>query len=85
MEILLEAAVRSEMDHLKGITDNIIMGQLVPYGGTGSFEVVIDEQVLGNHVQWKPEDWEKRRHRVQQENLKDRAMAENFFRYFLSL
>jgi DNA-directed RNA polymerase II subunit RPB1 len=45
VEILLEAAVYSEMDYLKGITENIIMGQLAPYG-TGSFDLTIDPQVL---------------------------------------
>jgi DNA-directed RNA polymerase II subunit RPB1 len=45
VEILLEAAVFSEIDPLKGITENIIMGQLAPYG-TGSFGIVIDKEVL---------------------------------------
>lgn len=45
VEILLEAAVFAETDLLKGITENIIMGQLAPYG-TGSFEIVIDPSVL---------------------------------------
>lgn len=41
VEILLEAAVFAETDMLKGITENIIMGQLAPYG-TGSFDLVVD-------------------------------------------
>ena len=41
VEILLEASVFSEVDHLKGITENIIMGQLAPYG-TGSFDLIVD-------------------------------------------
>lgn len=45
VEILLEAAVFAEVDNLKGITENIIMGQLAPFG-TGSFEITIDPAVL---------------------------------------
>lgn len=41
VEILLEAAVFSEVDPLKGITENIIMGQLAPFG-TGCFDLVVD-------------------------------------------
>ena len=41
VEILLEAAVYAEIDPLKGITENIIMGQLAPFG-TGCFDLVID-------------------------------------------
>lgn len=45
VEILLEAAVYAEVDPLRGITENIIMGQLAPYG-TGCFDLVIDPTVL---------------------------------------
>jgi len=45
VEILLEAAVFSEVDPLKGITENIMMGQLAPYG-TGCFDLMIDPEVL---------------------------------------
>ena len=45
VEILLEAAVFAEVDQLKGITENIIMGQLAPLG-TGCFEIVIDPEAL---------------------------------------
>jgi len=38
---LLEAAVFAENDPLKGITENLIMGQLAPFG-TGCFEITID-------------------------------------------
>ena len=50
VEILLESAVFSEVDPLKGITENIIMGQLAPYG-TGSFNLQIDTQMLSEHAQ----------------------------------
>jgi DNA-directed RNA polymerase II subunit RPB1 len=42
-EILLEAAFFGERDPLSGISENIIFGQLAPYG-TGSFDVVIDSK-----------------------------------------
>jgi hypothetical protein len=44
-EILLEAAFFGEHDPLSGITENIIFGQLCPYG-TGSFDLVIDRDAL---------------------------------------
>lgn len=46
VEILYEAAVYHEIDNLKGITENIIMGQLAPFG-TGCFDLVLDTTMLG--------------------------------------
>lgn len=40
-EILLEAAFFGEHDTLTGITENIIFGQLAPYG-TGSVDLIVD-------------------------------------------
>lgn len=80
VEILLEAAVHAEMDHLKGITENIIMGQLAPFG-TGSFDVVIDPSVLQEFAQMKPEDEENQggdTEYMQEYQMKDRAVAENY-------
>jgi len=45
VEILLEGAVFAEKDPLVGISENIIMGQLGPFG-TGSFGITIDQQCL---------------------------------------
>lgn len=45
VEILVEAAVYSENDHLTGITENIIMGQIAPMG-TGSFSLNVDSQMV---------------------------------------
>lgn len=45
VEILLEGAVYSENDHLTGITENIIMGQLAPMG-SGSFNLAIDTEMI---------------------------------------
>ena len=44
-EILLEAAFFGEHDTLTGITENIIFGQLAPYG-TGSVDLIVDQQAL---------------------------------------
>ena len=45
VEILVEAAVYSENDHLSGITENIIMGQIAPMG-TGSFSLNVDTSLI---------------------------------------
>ena len=45
VEILVEASFHSEVDPLSGITENIIMGQLAPYG-TGCFDLMMDTSEL---------------------------------------
>jgi DNA-directed RNA polymerase II subunit RPB1 len=45
VEILLEAAQHAEIDYLTGVTENIIFGQMAPYG-TGSFDVMMDANML---------------------------------------
>lgn len=45
VEILLEAAAYAETDHLRGVSENIIMGQLAPMG-TGCFDLMLDKEVL---------------------------------------
>jgi len=45
VEILLEASMHAEVDPLSGVTENIIMGQLAPYG-TGAFDVMVDTDML---------------------------------------
>jgi DNA-directed RNA polymerase II subunit RPB1 len=45
VEILLEAAAFAEVDHIRGVTENIMIGQLCPIG-TGCFDVLIDKDVL---------------------------------------
>lgn len=41
VEILLESSFHAEVDPLAGVTENIIMGQLAPYG-TGSFDLMMN-------------------------------------------
>jgi DNA-directed RNA polymerase II subunit RPB1 len=45
VEILLEAAGYGELDDCRGVSENIMLGQLAPMG-TGEFEVVMDSQML---------------------------------------
>jgi len=49
-EILLEAAFFGEHDPLSGITENVIFGQLAPYG-TGAFDLIVDKQQLSNCIE----------------------------------
>lgn len=62
VEILLEASFHAEVDPLAGVTENIIMGQLAPYG-TGAFEVMMDCSLLQQNTQnnsWTPGDRSQR-------------------------
>lgn len=45
VEILLEAAASAELDDCRGVSENIMLGQIAPLG-TGSFDVVLDEDML---------------------------------------
>lgn len=45
VEILLDAAASAELDDCRGISENIMLGQIAPLG-TGSFDVVLDEDML---------------------------------------
>lgn len=47
VEILLEAGLFAEVDELKGISENIIVGQLAPFG-TGSFDLIFDIEKVKN-------------------------------------
>ena len=54
-EILLEAAFFGEHDTLTGITENIIFGQLAPYG-TGSVDLIVDKEALMGCLDSRPGD-----------------------------
>lgn len=45
VEILLEAAASGELDDCRGISENVMLGQLAPMG-TGEFDVFLDEKML---------------------------------------
>nr|AOE43181.1 RNA polymerase II largest subunit/RNA polymerase II core subunit [Cavenderia deminutiva] len=45
VEILMDAAMFSETDEIRGVTENIILGQLPPLG-TGSFEVFLNQDMI---------------------------------------
>eukprot|EP00933_Yihiella_yeosuensis_P079066 TRINITY_DN9115_c0_g3_i4.p1 TRINITY_DN9115_c0_g3~~TRINITY_DN9115_c0_g3_i4.p1 ORF type:complete len:946 (+),score=194.66 TRINITY_DN9115_c0_g3_i4:629-3466(+) len=43
VEILMDAAIYNEVDHMRSVSENIIFGQLVPIG-TGAFDLHMDDQ-----------------------------------------
>lgn len=45
VEVLFQAATYAETDALRGVTENIILGQLAPFG-TGACDILIDENKL---------------------------------------
>lgn len=45
VEILLDAAASGELDDCRGISENVMLGQLAPLG-TGELEVLLDQQML---------------------------------------
>ncbi|KAK3310240.1 DNA-directed RNA polymerase II subunit RPB1 [Chaetomium strumarium] len=45
VEILLEAAAVGELDDCRGISENVMLGQMAPMG-TGAFEVLLDPKML---------------------------------------
>eukprot|EP00027_Filamoeba_sp_ATCC50430_P000934 CAMPEP_0168554826 /NCGR_PEP_ID=MMETSP0413-20121227/7995_1 /TAXON_ID=136452 /ORGANISM="Filamoeba nolandi, Strain NC-AS-23-1" /LENGTH=1668 /DNA_ID=CAMNT_0008585609 /DNA_START=242 /DNA_END=5249 /DNA_ORIENTATION=- len=49
-EILFEAAIFGEKDNLRGVTENIMLGQLPPFG-TGCFDLFLNEKMLANAVE----------------------------------
>ncbi|CAZ85129.1 unnamed protein product [Tuber melanosporum] len=49
VEILLEAAASGELDDCRGISENVMLGQLAPLG-TGEFDVFLDEKMLAEVI-----------------------------------
>jgi len=49
VEILLEGAMFSEKDRLSGVTENIIVGQLAPFG-SGGFDLKVDVKAIEDHA-----------------------------------
>ena len=45
VEILLDAAASAELDDCRGISENVMLGQMAPLG-TGSFDVMVDDKML---------------------------------------
>jgi len=43
VEILMDAAIYNEVDYMRAVSENIILGQLAPIG-TGSFDLYVDDQ-----------------------------------------
>ncbi|CAG8893732.1 unnamed protein product [Penicillium egyptiacum] len=49
VEILLEAAAFGELDDCRGVSENLILGQMAP-AGTGEFDVYLDQSLLNTVV-----------------------------------
>ncbi|KAJ2707383.1 DNA-directed RNA polymerase II core subunit rpo21 [Coemansia sp. IMI 203386] len=49
VEILMEAAAVGAIDDCRGVAENILLGQMAPLG-TGSFDVMLDEEMLSHAV-----------------------------------
>ncbi|KAK9370544.1 hypothetical protein V1509DRAFT_616123 [Lipomyces kononenkoae] len=47
VEILLEAAAAAELDDCRGVSENIMLGQLAPLG-TGGFDLMLDEKMFAS-------------------------------------
>ncbi|KAJ1649976.1 DNA-directed RNA polymerase II core subunit rpo21, partial [Dispira simplex] len=45
VEILMEAAATGELDDCRGVTENVLLGQVAPLG-TGNFDVLLDTDML---------------------------------------
>ncbi|CAD6341703.1 unnamed protein product [Miscanthus lutarioriparius] len=50
VDILLDAAVYAESDHLRGVTENIMLGQLAPIG-TGGCALYLNDQMLQQAIE----------------------------------
>ena len=49
VEILMEAGASAELDDCRGVSENIILGQMAPIG-TGTFDVMIDDSTLAKYM-----------------------------------
>ena len=45
VDILMEASAYSECDQVRGVSENIMLGQLAPLG-TGEFQLYLNEEML---------------------------------------
>ena len=59
VEILMEAAMFARFDELNGVTQNIMLGQLA-HIGTGTMDLLLDEQQLKQAVETAPPDQAQR-------------------------
>ncbi|KAF7075840.1 hypothetical protein CFC21_080580 [Triticum aestivum] len=50
VDILLDAAMYAESDHLRGVTENIMLGQLAPIG-TGGCELYLNDKMLEQAIE----------------------------------
>ena len=53
VEVLMRAAQHGTTDWLRGVTENLILGQLAPLG-TGEFDLLLDEEELKKAIELPP-------------------------------
>eukprot|EP00736_Rhodelphis_marinus_P003472 Rmarinus@m.16123 len=54
VDVLMEAAATGECDYLRGVSENVMLGQQAPLG-TGAFEVYLDDKKLKDAWELDPE------------------------------
>jgi DNA-directed RNA polymerase II subunit RPB1 len=59
-EVLLDAARHAEFDHMRGVSANVMMGQMGVFG-TGAFQLVLDMDALKNTQDVEVESQEKQK------------------------
>lgn len=55
VDILFRAATYSEYDHMAGVSENILLGQLCPLG-TGCFDLMLDDEKLKDAIDTMGQD-----------------------------
>ena len=55
VEMLVDAAMYGETDHMRGVSENVLLGQLAPIG-TNSFDLVVDVDALTDSRPTLPSD-----------------------------
>ena len=55
VDILLEAAAHAEVDPMRGVSENIMLGNLAPVG-TGYFDLFVDRNMLAEAMAYRPID-----------------------------
>ena len=84
-DIIIKAAIFNELDNIKGVSSNIMLGQEVPVG-TGSVDLLFDEQQYIQEIQKLNKD--KKEEKVKEEIINNEMcdpelFTDNIFNNFL--
>src|SRR3954469_3026350 len=55
VDMLTQAAAHAETDYLRGVSENLVVGNLAPLG-TASFELMLNTEMLKDAVEYAPPD-----------------------------